>query len=61
MKATLCFFSMMIAQWADVFLPHGDILSSYINLESSDAIFYCIQLIKVGITISLIDIKKYLH
>ena len=52
---------MMIAQWADVFLPHGDILSSYINLESSDAIFYCIQLIKVGITISLIDIKKYLH
>ena len=50
MKATLCFFSMMIAQWADVFLPHGDILSSYINLESSDAIFYCIQLILVNIS-----------
>ena len=35
------------------------ITRSYIDLESSDTIFYCIQLIEVGIIISLTDITKY--
>ena len=31
----------MIASRIDVFLPRGNILLSYIDLESSDTIFYC--------------------